>query len=110
MTVSYQVTTLKGSSENPWCSTCTLVTDHRLQHETQAQYTSTWCYTIFLTHSCRAPVLTDCLKGSGKDLFSNLQYRFLFQSLQLHDSLAFHSVPITTLKVSAIERQKKSLI
>lgn len=83
------------------------MTDHRLQRETQAQYTSTWCYTTFLTPSCKALVLTDCFKGSGKDLLSNLHYRFLFQSLHLHDSLAFHPVPITTLKVSEIERQKK---
>lgn len=107
--VSYQVTTLK-SSENSWCSTCILVTDHRLQHETQTQYTSNWCYTTFLTPSCRGPVLTDCFKGSAKDLLSNLHYRFLFQSLNLHDSPAFHPVPVTTPKVSVIARQKKKAL
>lgn len=57
--------------------------------------------------SCRAPFLTDCFKGSDKDLLSNLHYRFLVQSLYLHDSLASHPVPITTSKFNVIERQGK---
>lgn len=53
--------------------------------------------------SCKAPILTDCFKGSGKDPLSNLHYMFLLQSLHLHHSLASHSVPIPTPKVNVIE-------
>lgn len=87
---------------------CILVTDHRLQHETQTQVPGVTL--LFLVSLVRAPVLTDCFKGSGKDLLSNLHYRFLFQSLHLHDSLASHPVPITTPKVTVTERQKQGLI